>query len=258
MIKVVVCGALGRMGMTIGRIVNESPEFQLVGGIDLKPGSFFGVDVFESSKIDELLALSKPDVVIDFTVASAAVENIRAASRHNAALIVGTTGFSDLQRTEIAKTIEGHVPAVISSNFSIGVNIFWQLIREAVRLLPEYDIEVTEAHHRYKKDAPSGTAKTILQILDEELGEKKKQYGREGMMERGSEIGVHVIRGGDIVGDHSVLFAGNFETIELAHRAYDRSVFAQGAIKAASWVVGKQPGIYGMSDVLNLSGKSAR
>ena len=119
-------------------------------------------------------------------------------------------------------------------------------------MLSEYDIEVIEAHHRYKKDAPSGTAKTILQILDEEAGEREKMFGREGMTERGREIGVHVIRGGDIVGEHAVLFSGNFETIKLSHRAYDRSVFAQGALKAARWVVGKSPGIYGMGDVLEL------
>lgn len=252
MTRVVVCGALGRMGTTVGRLVNDAPDLTLVGGIDVKPGNFFGVEVVESAAMDTLLTEVKPDVVIDFTVASAAVENIKRSARHGAALVVGTTGFSPEQRTEIAASIQGKVPAVISSNFSIGVNIFWQLIRNAASMLPEYDIEVLEAHHRYKKDAPSGTAKTILQILDEEVGERKKFYGREGMMERGREIGVHVIRGGDIVGDHTVLFAGNFETIELSHRAYDRSVFAQGALKAARWVAGKKPGIYGMNDVLSL------
>jgi 4-hydroxy-tetrahydrodipicolinate reductase len=155
----------------------------------------------------------------------------------------------------MAAAIEGHIPAVISSNFSVGVNIFWQLVREAGKLLADYDIEVIEAHHRNKKDAPSGTAKTILQILDEEVGSRKKLYGREGMMERGNEIGVHVIRGGDIVGDHSVMFSKNFETIELSHRAYDRSVFASGALRAARWVAGKKPGIYGMNDVLGLQKK---
>jgi 4-hydroxy-tetrahydrodipicolinate reductase len=134
----------------------------------------------------------------------------------------------------------------------LGVNIFWQLLRDAGKLLKDYDIEVIEAHHRNKKDAPSGTAKTILQILDEEVGSRKKMYGREGMMERSNEIGVHVIRGGDIVGDHKVMFSKNFETIELSHRAYDRSVFATGALHATRWVVGKKPGIYGMSDVLSL------
>ena len=252
MIKVVVCGALGRMGTTIGRLVNEAPDMELIGGIDLRGGSFFGVDVTEAPLIDSLLASAKPDVLIDFTAPAASVTHVRAAAKSRVAVIVGTTGFSPEQRVEMAKAIEGTVPAVISSNFSIGVNIFWKLLREAARMLPEYDVEVIEAHHRYKKDAPSGTAKTILQILDEELGSREKKYGREGMMERGKEIGVHVIRGGDIVGDHSVLFSGNFETIQLSHRAYDRTVFAHGALKAARWVAGKKPGLYGMNDVLDL------
>ncbi len=253
MINVVVCGALGRMGMTVGRLVNEAPDMELVGGIDLRGGSFFGVDVTEASLIDSLLASVKPDVLIDFTAPAASVSHLKAAARSRTAAVVGTTGFSPEQRAEMAKAIEGTIPAVISSNFSIGVNIFWNLLREAARMLPEYDVEVLEAHHRYKKDAPSGTAKTILQILDEELGPREKKYGREGMMERGKEIGVHVIRGGDIVGDHSVLFSGNFETIQLSHRAYDRTVFAHGALRAARFVVGKKPGLYGMNDVLDLS-----
>jgi 4-hydroxy-tetrahydrodipicolinate reductase len=141
---------------------------------------------------------------------------------------------------------------VISSNYAIGVNVFWQLVREAAPLLAEYDIEVVEAHHRYKKDAPSGTARTILAILDEALGEREKAYGREGMAERGNEIGVHAIRGGDIIGDHAVLFAGNYETITLSHRAYDRAVFAKGALRAAEWVVGKPVGVHTFSEVLGL------
>ena len=252
MIKVVVCGASGRMGQTIGRMVKESPDLELVGGINLKPGTFFGVDIVESKNMEELLAAKKPDVLIDFTIASAAVGNVIVAAKNKVALVVGTTGFSADQLAEMATAIEGNVPAVISSNFSVGMNIFWQLVRNAGKLLKDYDIEVIEGHHRNKKDAPSGTAKTILQILDEEVGSRKKLYGREGMMERGNEIGVHVIRGGDIVGDHKVMFSKNFETIELSHRAYDRSVFASGALRATRWIVGKKPGIYGMNDVLGL------
>ncbi|HPH35258.1 MAG TPA: 4-hydroxy-tetrahydrodipicolinate reductase [Methanoregulaceae archaeon] len=252
MIKVVVCGALGRMGTTVGRLANEAPDLALVGGIDLRGGSFFGVDVTEAAQIDTLLASARPDVLIDFTAPAASVSHVMAAAKSRTAVVVGTTGISAEQRAEMEEAIQGTIPAVISSNFSIGVNIFWKLLREAARMLPEYDVEVIEAHHRYKKDAPSGTAKTILQILDDELGSREKKYGREGTMERGREIGVHVIRGGDIVGDHAVLFSGNFETITLSHRAYDRSVFAHGALKAARWVVGKKPGIYGMAEVLDL------
>jgi 4-hydroxy-tetrahydrodipicolinate reductase len=252
MIKVVVCGASGRMGQTIGRMVNESADLELVGGINLKPGSLFGAEIVESKNAESLIKTTKADVLIDFTIASAAVENVKMAARNNVALVVGTTGFTPEQRTVMEKAIHNNVPAVISSNFSVGVNIFWQLVRESGKLLKDYDIEVFEAHHRNKKDAPSGTAKTILQILEEEVGPRQKMYGREGMTERKNEIGVHVIRGGDIVGDHKVQFSKNFETIELSHHASDRSVFASGAIHAARWVVGKKPGIYGMSDVLNL------
>jgi 4-hydroxy-tetrahydrodipicolinate reductase len=240
-------------------MVHESPDLDLVGGIDIKPGSFFGAEVVESSKLVSLLEEKNPDILIDFTVADAAVQNVKTGAKAGVAMVIGTTGFTPAQQAEMEAAIKGNVPAVISSNYSIGVNIFWQLIRDAAPLLADYDIEVMEAHHRYKKDAPSGTARTILQILDEELGERRKQYGREGMKERDkSEIGVHVIRGGDIVGDHSVMFSGNFETITLSHRAYDRSVFAQGALRAARWVVSRGPGIYGMNEVLDLGRKSAR
>ena len=252
MIKVVICGASGRMGQTLGRMVHEAPDMELVGGINLKPSSFFGAEIVEAKDADALLKRTKADVVIDFTVASAVVGNVQVAARNNCALIVGTTGISPEQRAEMEKAINGHVPAVISTNFSIGVAIFQQLVRESARLLKDYDIEVIEAHHRNKKDAPSGTAKTLLQIIEEEAGAREKQYGREGMTERKNEIGVHVIRGGDIVGDHKVMYSKNYETIELSHRAYDRSVFASGAIVAARWVAGKKPGIYGMSDVLDL------
>ncbi|MDD1703287.1 MAG: 4-hydroxy-tetrahydrodipicolinate reductase [Methanoregula sp.] len=253
MVKVVICGALGRMGQTLGRMVKESGDLELAGGIDLHAGTFFGAEIVETKDMEAFLARTKPDVLIDFTIAAAAVQNVTLAARHNVALIVGTTGFTPEQRALMAQAIEGHVPAVISSNFSVGVNIFWELVRDAAKLLGDYDIEVIEAHHRNKKDAPSGTAKTILQILDEEAGSRKKLYGREGMLERGNEIGVHVIRGGDIVGDHTVMFSKNFETIELTHRAYDRSVFASGALRAARWVAGRKPGIYGMNDVLGLN-----
>lgn len=253
MTRVVICGAMGRMGMTIGNLVAESDDLELAGGIDIRPGTFYGAEIAAASDIDAFLDRVSPDVLIDFTVAHAAVENIKAAVRHDVALVVGTTGFTPEQRSVIEAAVNGKVPAVISSNFSVGMNIFWRLVRDAARLLGDYDIEVIEAHHRYKKDAPSGTAKTILQIIEEEAGEREKVYGREGMTERRNEIGVHVIRGGDIVGDHTVLFAANHETIQLSHQAFDRAVFAHGVLRAARWVPGKPPAIHSMSDVLGLS-----
>jgi 4-hydroxy-tetrahydrodipicolinate reductase len=252
MTKIVICGALGRMGTTIAGLVDAAPDLELVGGVDVHAGTVYGAPVVHADEIDLLLVEKCPDVLIDFTIAGAAVRNVGAAARNGVAAVVGTTGFTAEQRAEMAEAIEGTIPAVISSNFSVGVNIFWKLVRQAAGMLADYDIEVIEAHHRHKKDAPSGTARTILQIIEEEAGERQKVYGREGMTERGSEIGVHVIRGGDIVGDHTVLFAGNQEVIELTHRAYDRSVFAHGSLRAARWVKGKNPGIYTMNDVLGL------
>lgn len=251
-IRVVVCGALGRMGTIVGNVISESKSCAIVGGVDVREGIYHGSKVVKAKEMGSLLSEVHPDVVVDFTVASAAVENVKITASNRVALVVGTTGFTEAQKEEMRMAIEGQVPAVISTNFSMGVNIFWKLIREAAHYLKDYDIEVVEAHHRFKKDAPSGTAKTILNMIERETGLREKVYGREGMKERGNEIGVHVIRGGDIVGEHSVLFAGNFECIELTHRAYDRAVFARGALKAVEWVPRKTPGIYSMNDVLNL------
>lgn len=254
MIKVVICGAFGRMGTTIGNIVTKESEMELVGGVDVQKGEFFGAPVVPSSEFADLLSSTRPDVVIDFTVAAAAAKNVPVAAENGCAIILGTTGLSPEQKSDIDNAIKkANVPAVISTNYSIGMNILWMLIREGAKRLSDYDIELTEAHHRYKKDAPSGTAKTILQILQEEVGPREELYGREGMTERANEIGVHVIRGGDIVGDHAVMFTSNYETVTLSHRAYDRAVFAEGAIRATRWIVGKNPGIYGMKDVLDLS-----
>jgi 4-hydroxy-tetrahydrodipicolinate reductase len=253
MINIAICGAFGRMGMIIAGLVQKDPELNLVGGVDVRQGEFFGVPVVDSEHFRDLIREKKPDIVIDFTIAAASVQNIPIAAEEGCSIILGTTGLSPEQRQIIDAAIErGKVSAVISSNYAIGMNVLWMLIREAAKKLGDYDIELVEAHHRYKKDAPSGTANTILQILQEETGPREELYGRKGMTERRNEIGVHVIRGGDIVGDHEVLFAGNYEVVNLSHRAYDRGVFAEGALRAAKWVVSKKPGIYEMADVLGL------
>ena len=189
--------------------------------------------------------------MIDFTVAAATMVNAKIAAAKGVALVIGTTGFTPEQDAELLDAIK-NVPVVKTTNFSVGVNIFWELVREAAKRLGDYDIEVIEAHHRHKKDAPSGTAKTILRVLEEETGKTEEMYGRCGMTERKGEIGVHVIRGGDVVGDHSVQFHQNYETIELSHRAYDRAVFARGAVRAAAWAPTAEPGLYTMKEVLGL------
>lgn len=251
MTKVIICGALGRMGTMIGNMVLENPELELVGGVDIREGSIHGKPVVSSETLGAFIDRAKPDVMIDFTVAAATMINAKIAAEKGVALVIGTTGFTPEQDAELIEAIK-NVPVVKTTNFSVGVNIFWELVREAAKRLGDYDIEVIEAHHRHKKDAPSGTAKTILKILEDETGKHEEMYGRQGMTERKDEIGVHVIRGGDIVGDHTVQFHQNYETIELTHRAYDRAVFSRGAVRAAAWVPEQKPGVYTMKEVLNL------
>ncbi len=242
---------MGRMGTTIAGMVRENPELEFIGGVDIREGLIFDKPVVSSEGLAAFIDKYKPDVMIDFTVASATMVNAKVAASKGVALVIGTTGFSPEQDAELLDAVK-NVPVVKTTNFSVGVNIFWELVREAAKRLGDYDIEVIEAHHRHKKDAPSGTAKTILNVIEEEVGSREEMYGRCGMTERKNEIGVHVIRGGDIVGDHTVQFHQNYETIELTHRAYDRAVFARGAVRAAAWVPGECPGVYTMKEVLHL------
>ena len=252
MTKVFVCGIKGRMGTIIAQMVKENPNLELAGGIDITEGESCGVKVVTAANLAAFIDEVKPDVMIDFTVAAATMQNAKIAAEKGVNLVIGTTGFSEEQETELKAAVK-NVAVVKTTNFSMGVNIFWELVRDAAkRLGAEYDIEVIEAHHRHKKDAPSGTAKTILRILEEETGKTEEMYGRCGMTERKNEIGVHVIRGGDVVGDHTVQFHQNYETISLTHRAYDRAVFARGAVKAAEWAADAKPGMYTMKEVLGL------
>lgn len=242
---------MGRMGTTIAGMAVENPELEFVGGVDIRAGTVLGRPVVESAQLATFIDEFRPDVMIDFTIAAATMTNAKVAAQKGVALVIGTTGFTPEQESELLAAVK-NVPVVKTTNFSVGVNIFWELVREAAKRLGDYDIEVIEAHHRHKKDAPSGTAKTILKVIEEEVGSREEMCGRCGMTERGNEIGVHVIRGGDVVGDHTVQFHQNYETIELTHRAYDRAVFARGAVRAAAWVSGAQPGMYTMKEVLGL------
>lgn len=245
--RVAVSGACGRMGALIIQNIMESSDMELVAAFDVvKIGSEVeGVGVSDPQDMQEVLEEASPDVLIDFTLADSAFENVKKAASKGVNLIVGTTGFSEEQIDEMNKAIEGNVAAVISPNFSIGVNVFWKMIEDAKSYLKDYDIEIIEAHHRHKKDAPSGTALHAARILGD-----KFVYGREGVSPRGDEIGIHSVRGGDIVGDHTVLFAGEGERFEITHRAHSRQSFATGAIKAARWVVSAGNGVHSMSEVL--------
>jgi 4-hydroxy-tetrahydrodipicolinate reductase len=197
------------------------------------------------------------DAVIDFSSPKATGELLKLAAAHAKPVVIGTTGHSPSERQALLG-LAASVPCVWSGNFSVGVNLLFALTRRAARALgDDFDAEVVEMHHRMKVDAPSGTASRLLEIILEErkLDRGALRHGRQGITgERGrSEVGVHSLRGGDVVGDHTVVFAGTGERIELTHRASDRAVFATGALRAARWVVGRKPGVYDMQDVLGLA-----
>ncbi|MCC4767972.1 4-hydroxy-tetrahydrodipicolinate reductase [Methanosarcina sp. DH1] len=263
MINVAVLGACGRMGSLIVENVTNSTDMQLVAAFDINNfgkdiGEFarvgnLGVKVSDVKDLETVLKESKADVLIDFTIAGATVVNAPIAARAGVNLIIGTTGLTPEQRAVIDEAIhEGQVSAVISPNYSVGVNVFFKIIREAAKYLADYDIEIIEAHHNQKKDAPSGTALRAADIISEALGGKEYVYGREGIAPRGKEIGIHGVRAGDITGDHTVLFAGNSERIEIKHMAHSRQIFAKGAVRAAEWICRQKTGIYSMDDVLGL------
>lgn len=254
MIDIALTGARGRMGSLIIEEIRNSPDLKLVAAIDIVgigDPVLGDVCVSDARNVRRVIMESSPDVLIDFTTPAAALENIRAAADTGVALVVGTTGFSQEQISVIEDTVRSAgIPAVISPNFSLGVNVFWKLVEMAARALSDYDVEIIEAHHRKKKDAPSGTAMRTVDILRRALGIEDIRCGREGMCLRGREIGVHAVRAGDIVGDHIVLFAGPGERIEIKHQAHSRSAFAAGALRAARWVVEAPPGIHSMEEVL--------
>jgi 4-hydroxy-tetrahydrodipicolinate reductase len=216
-------------------------------------------DVVISASIDAGDAIGAAggecDVIVDFSHADATEEICATATAQKKPLVVGTTGQSEEQRSLI-ETAGATVPIVFASNFSIGVNVLFWLTAKAAELLgPDFDFEITETHHRWKKDAPSGTARTLAELLSAVRKSERVAHGREGMLgERlHDEIGVHSVRAGDVVGDHTVLFGGTGERLELTHRASSRATFATGALVAAKWVRHQKPGLYSMQDVLGLA-----
>jgi 4-hydroxy-tetrahydrodipicolinate reductase len=255
MINIAITGAYGRMGALIIKNISDAPDMRLVAALDMSgidmPAGADNVVISHAGGIDAVLKSTSPDVLIDFTIADAAVGNIRHAVCNNVNLVVGTTGLEPYQ-DEIAEIIAGNVSAVIAPNFAVGVNVFWKLLAEAAAYIGDWDIEIMEAHHRHKKDAPSGTAMQAAEAINRVIGRKRLVHGRKGLCPRGDEIGIHAIRGGDIVGDHFVLFAGDGERIEIKHQAHSRQAFAAGVIKATRWVMDAPPGIHGMDKVLGL------
>lgn len=272
MIEVAVTGASGRMGSKIIKTIIQQEDMKLVAAIEAPNTPYankdvgevigigtLGVEITPADELYQVLDDTKPDVLVDFTIANASVETIKIASDNGVNLVVGTTGFSEEQLKWITRTIEENkIKAVIAPNMAVGVNVFFKIIKDLAPILADYDVEIIEAHHKHKKDAPSGTAVRAYQIIAQELGRdtsKAGVYGREGPVGARTvdEIGIHAVRGGDIVGDHTVLFAGEGERLEITHRASSRQSFVTGVIKAIRYVITAPEGmISDMGDVLGL------
>ena len=241
--KAIIVGSKGRMGQALIACAANFRELEITGQID--DGDDLGA------------VIGMGDVLIDFSSHGATPGIVEQCAKNKKAVVIGTTGHSDSEKSQIANH-KSQIPMVWSSNFSTGVNTLFWLTRKAAEILgPGFDLEVVEMHHRLKKDAPSGTAKSLAEILSDVRKlqlEKAARHGRAGIVgERTSaEIGIHSIRGGDVVGDHTVIFANTGERIELTHKASSRDTFANGALRAALWVVKQKPGLYDMQDVLGL------
>jgi 4-hydroxy-tetrahydrodipicolinate reductase len=243
MTRIIITGSKGRMGQALISCAKSFRELEIAAQID-KDDDLGGV-------------IDKSDVVVDFSAHSVTPEIAALCARHHKALVIGTTGHTDTDKIKITKVVAG-IPVVWASNFSTGVNTLFWLTRKAAEILgPNFDLEIVEMHHRLKRDAPSGTAKTLAEILAGVRNlqlDKAARHGRAGIVgERTpAEIGIHSIRGGDVVGDHTVIFASTGERVELTHKASSRDTFANGALRAALWVVKQKPGLYDMQDVLGL------
>jgi 4-hydroxy-tetrahydrodipicolinate reductase len=243
------------MGKSILRLAELDGDIEIAGAVEFEGSPFIGQGVPKIASDKNLDALlNQADVLIDFTNPQSAMNNLRKVHKAKKAVVIGTTGFNQEQKDEIC-VISKDIALILSPNMSVGVNLLFSLVEQAARVLSDYDIEIFEMHHNKKKDAPSGTAIRLAEIAAQNAGlelEKSAVYERHSVnraRQRG-EIGIMSARGGDVVGDHTVYFAGPGETIELIHRAGSRDTFASGALKAAKWLKGRQVGLYSMKDVL--------
>ena len=267
MTRVVVTGAAGRMGQRVIAMMQVDPHLTLAGAVthsrhptvgrdagEVAGGGTSGVRISDGAS----LALAQADVAIDFSVPDATLMYLNAAAELGKSMVIGTTGFTAAQRDEI-ESLSRKTACFFAPNMSVGVHVMYQALRQLVTLLGnDYDVEIVEAHHRMKIDAPSGTALRMASIVSEARGSNMDDvavYGRQGKVGRrsDSEIGIQAVRAGDIVGEHTVLFGGIGERIELTHRSHSRDTFARGALRAAGWIVGRKPGLYGMDDMLRPS-----
>ena len=266
MINIAVTGAAGRMGKTLIQAIIEADGVQLSAAIEQPGHSAIGSDAGEMAGmgrigvpvVEDLAAVvSQFDVLIDFTIAAATLVNLAVCASHGKRMVIGTTGLTEREQAQVA-ALSAQVAVVSAPNYSVGVNATFKLREMAAGIFgDEVDIEIIEAHHRHKVDAPSGTALRMGEVMAKRLGRDLSEvaiYGREGITgERARQtIGFSTVRGGDIVGEHTVIFAGAGERLEITHRAHSRLNFAEGAVRAARWLADKKAGVFDMQDVLGL------
>lgn len=270
MARVVVCGAMGRMGRAVLGVLKERPDGLEIGGaVEASGHPLLGQDAFEAAGAgkggvrvtdDFPRAVRAADVAIDFSNPDASVAHAQAAAEAGKPIVIGSTGFTAEQSRAVAGAAKG-IACVLSPNMSVGVNLFFKVAADVAGVLgDDYDVEIVEVHHRFKKDAPSGTAVKIADVVAKALNRSMDEvgvYGRHGMTgERGrKEIGIFALRSGDVVGEHTLVFGGIGERFEITHRAHSRETFARGAVRAAAWVLGRKPGLYSMQDVLGISSR---
>ncbi|UCD70817.1 MAG: 4-hydroxy-tetrahydrodipicolinate reductase [Syntrophobacterales bacterium] len=266
MIRAIVVGAAGRMGGRIIHTLHEAEGIEVSGAVERPDHPFLNRDIGEVVGGGEIgvplegdieRVIEAGDVVIDFTNPEVSLRSLEVASESGAALVVGSTGFTPQQMEKVAHLAK-KIRCVLSPNMSVGVNLMFKLAGEVARILgDEYDVEILEAHHRFKKDSPSGTAMKLGEVVASALNRDFSQVGifeRKGVIgeRKPQEIGMQAVRAGDIVGDHTVIFGGLGERLELTHRAHSRDNFARGAVRAAKWVITQPNGVYDMGDVLGL------
>jgi len=263
MIQVTVSGAAGRMGRTLIRLITEADDLRLVGAVEVPGAETLGVDAGTLAGVGPLdLAVTDAlpdgaDAVVDFSLPDGSVERIDECAEAGTPCVVGTTGFSNAHRARLQAAAE-KAAVVWAPNMSVGVNVLFHVSAELARTLgPDYDIEIVEVHHRYKKDAPSGTALKIAEGIAEATGRDLEQDAVHGRgpgqpPRRNGEIGLHAVRGGDVVGEHVIYYTAVGERLEVKHVAHSRDTFAHGALRAVRWVADRGPGLYSMSDVLGL------
>jgi len=266
MIKLTVCGAAGRMGSRIIALLKDYPEIKLVGAVESKDNPRLGNDAGVVAGIGQLgikivdeieKVIDNTDIAVNFTNPEATIEHLKIVKEYKKSIVIGTTGFDNNQISLIQETSK-EIPIVLSPNMSIGVNLLFKILKDVAKVLgDDYDVEIIEVHHRMKKDAPSGTAIKMAKVISEALGRNFDEvavYARKGIIgERTKkEIGIQTVRAGDIVGEHTVIFGGLGERIEIVHKASSRDTFAMGALKAVLWLYGKPAGLYDMGDVLGI------